>query len=499
MKFRSILFIILCLSVCVVAQSPSNVIKQANKALGGEKALKRITSWSQTGKITRVSDGAAGKYSANASGSLLYGEAFDLNGFEFTSGYNGKSGWVRDSKNGLVTVTGDAGRDFQAESAYRNSRWLRVKDDRAKLSSGQPATVGGKPVNVVLMTTEKAVRIKLFFDAATGLLLREEIPRGSSVRTFDYSDYRETGGIRTPYSVSAMIGDEAYEIRLDEVKYDQPVARGVFDFPQVSSEPLPDIPSLLIEIRANADRVDQILENYSYTETRTDRDLKDNGELVEKWSMKHSLTFYKGKRIKRLIERNGKPLSPGDQAKEDKDAEKEVAEIEKRAAEKEKKLLAQGDGTDPAKENNTRFTIAEALKGSLLINGRRERFKGGDVIVFDYEPDPAFKPKSLNQKIFSLCTGAVWVDPVRKQVVRMEATLTKTSGNFLAKAKRGASFTIDNELVNNEIWLPSRFDINLSVKILFAGITVNSLVKYGDYKRFETEVKDVKVGEEKKP
>src|SRR6185295_11531665 len=145
MKLRTVLLIVFLFAMGALAQSPSNVIKQANKALGGEKALKRITSWSETGKITRVSDGAAGKYSANASGGVLFSEAFDLNGFEFSSAYNGKSGWVRDSKNGLITVTGDAGRDFQAESVYRNSRWLRAKDDKAKLTSGGTETLQGRP------------------------------------------------------------------------------------------------------------------------------------------------------------------------------------------------------------------------------------------------------------------------------------------------------------------------------------------------------------------
>ena len=100
------------------------------------------------------------------------------------------------------------------------------------------------------------------------------------------------------------------------------------------------------------------------------------------------------------------------------------------------------------------------------------------------------------EKLFALCTGTVFVDTATKQVVRLDATLTKSAGNFIAKAKRGASFSLENELVNDEIWLPSRADINLSVKILFAGININNLIKYADYRRFDTEVKHVKVGED---
>jgi hypothetical protein len=497
-----LLFAICTLFVATAsAQSPSKILSQANKALGGEKALKAVSSTVQTGKITRLSDNTTGSYSTFASGGSFYGSRYDLNGFEVAFGYNGKSGWARDSRNGLRTVTGDAGRDLQAEAQYRNTRWLKAKDEKAKLTSGGTAMVGGKPANVVLMTTAKAVRLKLYFDAATGMLIREEIPLGGSVKSFDYNDYRPVSGIQTPFVIKSTSDDETYEIRLDDVKYNVSVARSSFDFPVVSNEPLPNIPTLLNEIRANADKIDAILENYSYTETRIERDINKNGDLIVKESEKRSLTFYKGYRITRTIEKNGKLLSPSDQAKEDKDAEKQVAEIEKRIAEKERKQQNQRDtgsraGGAPNGEGQ-RITIADALKGSLLVNPRRERFKGRDVIVFDYEPNPTFKPQTRNEKLFALCNGAVWVDNVTKQVVRLDAVLTQSAGNFLAKAKRGASFSIENELVNNEIWLPSQADINLQIKILFAGININNLIKYGDYRRFETEVKDSKVGEEK--
>lgn len=495
------LALIIAFSVSVLGQSPGKILSQANKAFGGEKSLKSIVSWQATGTIKRLSDGAAGKYSAKAAGGTLYGGNFDLNGFEVATGYNGKSGWIRDSRNGLRTLTGDAGKNFLAEAVYRNSRWLNAKNEKAKLTAAGIATVNGKTANCVLMTNAKSIQIKICFDSTTALLVREEIPQGKIVKSFEYSDYRVVGGIQTAFSIVSKVGEETFEIKLDEVKYNQPFAKSIFDFPQISNEPLPDVKGLLDEIRANADKVDEILENYSYTELRIDREINKAGNLIEKSSEKTSNTFYKGYRIKRLIEKNGKPLSASDQAKEDRDAEKQVAEIEKRIAEKERKAIEQRDtgsgrGGQPNGDGQ-RITIADALKGSLLTNPRRERFKGIDVIVFDYEPNPAFKPQTRNEKLFALCNGAVWVDAKTKQVVRLDAVLTKSIGNFIGKAKQGASFSVENELVNNEIWLPSQADINLSIKILFAGININNLIKYGDYKKFATEVKDGKVDEVK--
>lgn len=489
MKFKLFLFLIFLCPAIIVAQSPAKILSQANKALGGEKVLKTVRSWQIAGKITRVSDGAAGAYRSFADDPNLYGEAFDLNGFEFSAGYNGKSGWTRDSKNGLRTLTGDASRDFQAETFYRNARWLDAKAEKTKISTGGKTVVDGKAANAVILTTAKGVRIKLYFEAATNLLLREEIPAGESFKIVDYRDYRKVDNILEAFSIVSKIGDETYEIRLDEIKHNPAIAKTEFDFPQISNAPLPDIKILLDEVRANAGKIDALLENYSYKETRIDREIDKAGNLVEKESETVLLSFYKGARIRRLIEKNGKALSASEQEKEDKAVEKQVAEIEERIAKKEKR---EAQSKTPAEENK-RISLSDALKGSLLVNPRRERFRGRDVIVFDYEPNPQFKPQSRLEKLFAFCNGAVWVDTNSKQVVRLEAFLTQSAGNFIGKVKRGASFSLENELVNEEIWLPSRADINLSVKILFAGININNLIKYGDYSKSKVEVKDAKV------
>jgi hypothetical protein len=497
MKLKMLLFLLFLCSTFVSAQSPSKILSQANKALGGEKSLKAVRAWQVSGKITRQSDGASGAYQSYANNPNLYGESFDLNGFESAVGYNGKSGWSRDSKNGLRTFTGDASRYFQAESVYRNSRWLNAKAEKTKISAGGKTIINSKAANGVVLTTAKGAQIKLYFDAVTNFLLREEIPNGETSKTIDYSDYRKVDNVLEAFSIVSKIGDETYEIKLDDVKHNPNIAKTLFDFPRISSEPLPDIKILLDDIRANADKIDDILENYSYKETRIDREIDKAGNLIEKKSETVLLSFYKGFRIRRQIEKNGKPLSESEQAKEDKDVEKQVADIEEKIAKKEKRE-ANNSARTPDEENK-RISLSDALKGSLLVNPRRERFRGRDVVVFDYEPNPNFKPQTRMEKLFALCNGAVWVDSNSKQVVRLEAFLVQSAGNFIGKVKRGASFSIENELVNDEIWLPSRADVNLSVKILFAGININNLIKYGDYSKSKVEIKDATVDNPQKP
>ncbi|MGI8641889.1 MAG: hypothetical protein ACR2MG_18320 [Pyrinomonadaceae bacterium] len=508
MNYNSFLSILICIFLAFAsngaAQSPGKILKQATKALGGEKVLQNLKSSQKKGAITRLKDNSGGQFEMQAAQPNFYNAKFDLNGFETETGFNGKSGWLRDSRDGLRTLTNDASRDFQAETHYRNNLWLDYKRERAKITSGGQANINSKSANSVILTTAKGVQIKLYFEAATNLLIREEIPAGDLMKTFDYSDYRIIDGINEPFTISAKIGEDSYLIKLEKVSHNRRVAKEDFDFPKISGEPLPDIPTLLQQLQANEDKIDAILENYSYTQKVISRELGKDGILRETESVTFQLSFYKGNRIRRLTEKNGKPLSPGEQAGEDKNVQKRVAEIEKKIAKQEAKAVDQSSDKTPEEENR-RVSIAEVLRASNLVNPRRERFRGRDVIVFDFEPNPNFDFKNAKSflKFFGKVGGVMWIDAQDKQVARIEAVLFdnfKVGGGLVANLKKGASFAIEQERVNNEIWLPSVAGVNLSVKVLLVkGINVNQVVKSFNYRKFNAEVKDSKVDEVKQP
>ncbi len=504
MKFKFLLLIIISFSTGVSAQSPSKILKQAEKALGGTKALQSVISRQQTGRIIRIADSSGGSFAAQSSHPNLYHISFEINGIETESSYNGKSGWKRDSRNGLTTLTGDASLNFQAEALFRNSLWLNYKKEKAKILSGGQIEIDGKAANVILYYTAKSVVLKLYFDASTGLPIREEIPAGGSTKVFSYSDYRRINDVMQPFYIKMTIDGEAYEIKLDDVKINEMIAKAVFDFPNTSTGPLPDITSLLKQLQENEDKVDKILDTYSFVQKSTKREVGKDGNLLEKGSETTQLSFYKGYRISRLIEKNGKPLNSRDQENADKDAQKRVEEIEKLIAKNEAKEASQTSTETPSDERG-RVSVAEVLRASNLTNPRRERFRGRDVIVFDFEPNPNFDFKNTTSilKFFGKTAGVMWIDVKDEQVVRLEAFLAenyKIGGGVVAKLQKGASFTLEQERLNDEIWLPSSADINLSVRLfLVKGIDINQIIRSYDYRKFTTEVKDAKVDEQKKP
>jgi len=97
----------------------------------------------------------------------------------------------------------------------------------------------------------------------------------------------------------------------------------------------------------------------------------------------------------------------------------------------------------------------------------------------------------------------MWIDEKDKQVARIDAHLADSfniGGGVLAKLKKGSSFTLDQDRINDEIWLPSVADINLSLRVLMVkGIDLNEVVRSYDYRKFTTEVKNAEVKDVAKP
>jgi hypothetical protein len=465
--------------VIIHAQSADSILKKAAKASGFEKEMRNVTGSQIKGKIIRLSDNASGNFSSEAYQPNLYRETISFNDSETVRSFNGKSAWMRDSRNGLRTLTGDAGESLKAESGFRASRWMRVKEDKTIVSGGGKSSLFGKDVYAVTLTTAQNVKIKLFFDIISNLLIREEIPFGDKNRVYEYSNFRAINGVQEPFTIKLTEGSERFEIQVEQVLHNASNNRAAFDFPRNPNENLPDIRAFLNEVKANQDKVDKALENYSYIEETTDREFDKKGNLLVTKVEKYEISTFKGQEVRRLIAKNGQPLSTKDQENQDKGVQKDVERLEKsQAAEKPP-------------------SIAEILKASNLVNPRRENFKGRNVIVFDFERNPNILSQKSDEQLFSKFFGTCWIDEKDKQVARIEAKLGENAniGGITLKIKKGAYFILEQERFDDEVWLPSFADTSISVRILLvAGLKINQASKYSNYKKFNSDVKDSEVG-----
>jgi hypothetical protein len=141
--------------------------------------------------------------------------------------------------------------------------------------------------------------------------------------------------------------------------------------------------------------------------------------------------------------------------------------------------------------------ISMFLRACDFVSPRRERFAGRDSIVFDFRPRAGFKPKTREESLIAKLIGVVRIDPVDKQVMRLEARLAEgfqMAGGLLVSLKPGAGLVMEQTRMAEGVWLPRFAQINLSLKVLlFAGGDYNKTIEWSEYKHFSGEVKGYKI------
>src|SRR5260370_24389672 len=160
-----------------------------------------------------------------------------------------------------------------------------------------------------------------------------------------------------------------------------------------------------------------------------------------------------------MVKKGGKPMSADEQKKENEKTQKRIEEHQKREAKKEaKEEKAKEEGKSDEKDEPG---IEIFLRGCQFVNPRRERFRGQDVLVFDFEPNPEFKAHKMVEKIAQKLAGVVWIDEKAHDVARLEAYFTgdmKIAGGLLANLQKSTSFVFAQAFVYNTVWLPTHMD-----------------------------------------
>ena len=217
-------------------EDPRDIIEQARPAPTADDVLDKYIE--AVGGAQRV----AGLVSVTARGtSAGYGPDGEQRPFELfakapnqrttivrtTSGdstttYDGARGWVA-APHRPVPVLALAGADLDglridAELSFPS----RVKQVAGRWRVGLPASIDDREVQVVQGTGAGGATVTLFFDAESGLLVRQtryvESPVGRIPTQIDYADYRDVSGIKMPFRWTVTWLDGRDAIELTEVR-----------------------------------------------------------------------------------------------------------------------------------------------------------------------------------------------------------------------------------------------------------------------------------------
>jgi hypothetical protein len=254
--------------------------------------------------------------------------------------------------------------------------------------------------------------------------------------------------------------------------------------PRADSRPLPDIPALLRDIARNQQALEDLRQLYT-CHMSEEEDKTDSDGNVKSRTMKDYDVFYIGdEQALHLLAKDGKPLTGDEKRDEDDKFNKQYDKLKKKQAE-----LA-GDPKKQAKqEEEDEAQLSDFLRAELFTNPRRETFRGHEVIAFDVNGNPDYKPKKRIDSIIQKLSGTMWVDEQAREIVRLEAHFAesvKIGGGLVASLAKGSNFVFEQGKINEEVWLPSYAEVHFAGRIVFVKLKQNFVDRFSDYKKFRS-------------
>ena len=345
---------------------------------------------------------------------------------------------------------------MQTKAQIANTHLLNLKKNKFTATFLGQAPVDGKDALHVERNTHAGTKQEFFFDPQTHLPLKESDTIGGvtdEIRT-------TTTGLKVECNsrVNSELhrGPDTYAVKITNVTVNGRIGERVFDLPFESQVKLPDLKALFKEIEDNQKAIDKVAENYAGTSTEEETEYDGDGKVKKRTVTESTFFYFDGEEIDTVVRRT-QPLSAADEKKEKQKAQKHLEEVKKDQAKKdakEEKDKAQGK----SENDEDKIGIAMFLRTCEFVNPRRERYHGQDVLAFDFEGNPDYKPHNLVERVVQKFVGTIWVDEKAHDVARLEGHFAgdaKIALGLLATVQKGTGFVIEQEFVNHEVWLPT--------------------------------------------
>jgi len=494
-------------STCL-AQTPQKIIDEYLHAEGGAKALLKVQSVTITGSLREEPAKTSGSYSLITKAPNKFYSEILIEPQHTIVASNGMSAWKQEAGGSPHTFTGAEAVEWAATGRYLNEHLVNAKKDKIGARFVGLENVSGRQAYHLEFLIASGVTREVFFDTQTHLIFREIIPApalkfsplsdkansptaekqpADDSEEIDYFDYKPVSGILEPKRIELHRGGHVYQIAVTRVEINAPVQDSIFDFPGREERALPDMATLLRDIEKNQRTVEEILKQYTCHLSEEEEKTDSNGQVTSHSVKEYDIFYIGDDEIRHLLAKDGKPLEGDEKKKEDQRFSKDFDEKKKQLAE------LQNDPQKQAKQDEEeQAQISDFLRAERFTNPRREIFRGQEVIVFDFGPNPDYKPKKMVESIVQKLSGVLWVDEQARDVARLEARFNdnvKIGGGLLASLSKGSNLVLEQTMVNNEVWLPSYSEVHAAARVVFFKVKQDEVDHYSDYKKFSSEVK----------
>jgi len=204
------------------------------KALGGKEAIEKSTSRLSKGKFEIEAANISGDVENYQKAPNKYASLFTIPGMGNAGQvYDGAKGWDSNPMSGIRELAGEELAVLKRVADFH--RPLNLKKYFPKLEVKGKETVGKSETYVVIATPEEGSPEKLYFDIASGLLVRQdsdhETAQGKMPSEEYFDDYKEVGGVKVPHSIKLVSPVFAIAIKLADVKSNVEIDEAKFNKP----------------------------------------------------------------------------------------------------------------------------------------------------------------------------------------------------------------------------------------------------------------------------
>jgi hypothetical protein len=210
---------------------------------------------------------------------------------------------------------------------------------------------------------------------------------------------------------------------------------------------------------------------YTYVEETDNFEYDKHGERKKTGSETHDVIFVEGESYRRLVARDGKPLPPKEEAKEEKKL-RQTAEERRKARRKGFFNFSRSFGVS---NEDLDKLCDHRLVGEEEVRGRK-------AWVIEFTPRKDHVPANQHEKDLLSFQIKIWMDQEEGVNVKF-VLLSVADGSFM---KPGSSLTIESAKINDDAWLPVL--IVLDARIQIAKVirdSVRSESRNSNFKKFD--------------
>ena len=214
--------------------SADEIFSKYAAALGGQTAIDKLKSRTVKGTITQANGNSFQFELSQAAPDKFYLKVTTPQG-TIERGFNGQVGWEKTDR-GVREVTGAELLSFKTANGLFSL--LKLKEQYGRPPRVRKDKLGERDVYIVDGTTTDNRRMRLYFDATSGLLLRRTTTMSTMIGIIpdqiDLEDYREAEGLKFPFTARAAaleVGNPTSTRTFTELKLNVPVDDSKFNMP----------------------------------------------------------------------------------------------------------------------------------------------------------------------------------------------------------------------------------------------------------------------------